>query len=149
MPERLEHSGEALSEADTLMWTANRERRPDLAALAVAKGTDSARFLIVATMSGHPEIVQALIDVGVSVPNNALWALGDIEVTDYRIDSDERERDYAETAAILLKHGASIDVPAYNDQPLITTFPKEEFPIMHMVLSSYGSEGESHATGIA
>jgi hypothetical protein len=68
------------------------------------------------------------------VPANALWPLGEMDVTDYMIDSAEDERAYAEVASILMRHDASEDIDAYDGGPLLSTFPEHVSPTIHRVL---------------
>ena len=99
-------------------------------------GTYAGRSLLgLAAYHGLPEVVAALIAAGACVPPNALATLGDEDITDWKIDPIERELDYAHVAEILLAHGASPNVTAFNDQPLISTFPPDRYPHLHRLLS--------------
>ena len=92
--------------------------------------------LEIATFHGSADVVEALILAGAAVPTDALSPLGEMDITDYKIDPAELEPIYARTAELLLTHGASASILAYNGQPLISTFPVEYYPTMHRVLSA-------------
>jgi hypothetical protein len=84
---------------------------------------------------GNPEIVQALISAGAPVPADALESLGEDEVTDWMIESEEEEQEFARTAEILLSHGADPNVRARNGLPLIEFFPEDRYPFIHRILA--------------
>lgn len=92
-------------------------------------------LVALATYNGSPDVLEALISGGARVPPDALSTLGDMDITDYKIDPIELEKHYARVAQILLDHGATPDVPAYDGRPLIETFPAQYYPHIHRVLS--------------
>jgi Ankyrin repeats (3 copies) len=96
-------------------------------------GNGSALWL--ATFHGLPKIVEILIQAGARVSLDALTPLGEMDITDYKIGSEEEERRYAEVAQLLLANGASPHIAAYNHQPLIATFPERLYPEIHRVLA--------------
>jgi hypothetical protein len=108
---------------------------------AVAGGEDpngefaGMRLIELAAYHGGYEVLDALIRAGANVPSDALKVLGEMDITDNKIDPIERELDYARVARILLDHGATPDVPAYNGRPLIETFPECYYPQIHRVLA--------------
>jgi hypothetical protein len=88
-----------------------------------------------ATFHGRPEILDALIAAGARVTPCALDPLGQMDITDHMMDPIDLERQYAEVARILIEHGASPDVAAYDGRPLISTFPERSYPTLHRVLA--------------
>jgi hypothetical protein len=96
-----------------------------------------------ATFHGRPEILEALIAAGASVPESALDPLGQMDITDHMIDPIHLERRYAAVAATLIEHGASPNVTAYDGRPLIATFPEGSCPTLHRVLADAISTANS------
>jgi len=127
------------------LFRAVLERRPDAVALSVAAGADpnadyyadycGMRLVELAAYHGYHEVLEALIRAGAIVPRDAMRILGDQDITDWKIDPIELEPDYARVAQILLDHGATSDVLAYDGRPLIETFPARYYPHIHNVLS--------------
>lgn len=117
------------------------EGKADAVARAVAEGanpndTYADRSLVeLATYQGQPEVLTALIRAGARVQANALQVLGEMEITDHMIDPIELDEHYARVAQILLDHGATLNVSAYDGRPLIETFPARYYPRIHRVLS--------------
>lgn len=110
-------------------------------ALAIARGEDpngefaGCTLLQLAVYHGQPEILSALIAGGARVPADALSTLGEMDITDFKIDPIALEPRYAKVAEILLAHGATPHVLAYTGEPLITTFPAQYYPNIHRVLT--------------
>jgi ankyrin repeat protein len=103
----------------------------------------SALWLV--TFHGCAKIVEILVQAGAQVPLDALLPLGEMDITDWKIDPIELEVHYARVAEILLKHGASPHVTAHNGQPLITTFPERSYPSIHRVLAEAISRQIPHS----
>jgi hypothetical protein len=116
------------------------------AARAIADGADpngiyaEASMVWLATFHGQPEVLAALIRGGARIQPDALKTLGEMEITDHMIDPIELEEHYARVAQILLDHGATVEVSAYDGRPLIETFPARYYPRIHRVLSRGGSQ---------
>jgi len=89
-----------------------------------------------AAFFGQADILEALIEAGAQVGPFDLERLGEMDITDYMIDPIEKERDYARVAEILIRHGATPNVTAYNGRPLISTFPERTYPTLHRVLAT-------------
>ena len=66
----------------------------------------------------------------------SLLVLGEMDITDYKIDPVELESVYARIIDLLLAHGASLHIIAYDGRPLIDTFPARNYPNIHRVLSA-------------
>ncbi len=114
---------------------------PVAVSAAIASGEDpnavyaELTLVALAALHGQPEVLTALIAGGATVPTDVLTVLGEMDITDWMIDPICREEDYARVAEILLAHGASPHVIAYNGRPLITTFPEGSYPRLHRALS--------------
>lgn len=91
--------------------------------------------LWLAAYHGCAKIVEIMVRAGAQVPLDALLPLGEMDITDWKIDPIELEVGYARVAEILLAHGASPHVTAYDGQPLITRFPEHRYPNIHRVLA--------------
>ena len=88
-----------------------------------------------ASYHGQPEIVAAIIEAGVSVPADALEPLGEMDITDWKIESDKEEQAYARVAELLIAHGASPNINTNDGKPLIENFPAKLYPNIRRVLS--------------
>jgi ankyrin repeat protein len=93
-----------------------------------------------AAYHGDDKMVAALIAVGATVPCDALRVLGEIGITDWKIDGPESEKSYARAAWLLIERGASPDVSADDGRPLIETFPASAYPNLHRVLTAGGCQ---------
>ena len=109
----------------------------------VESGVDpSVEFLVckvtaleLATLHGRAEIVDTLLDCGARVPEDALLAIGEMDVTDYMIESDEDELRYYLVAKALLARGASPAVKAYDGTLLTEYFPENFYPRLHRLFA--------------
>lgn len=117
------------------------EHAPEAVSAAVASGESpngeyaGMCLVVLAAYHGDDEVLEALIRAGATVPRDALRVLGDQDITDWKIDPIELEEDYARVAQILLDHGATPQVLAYNGKTLIESFPAAQYPHLHSVLS--------------
>ncbi len=100
------------------------------------KSTGGWSPLETAAFNGSAEVVEALILAGASVPRDSLSILGIMDITDHIIDPIELELVYARVIELLLAHGATPHVIAYDGGPLIDTFPAYHYPTIHRVLST-------------
>lgn len=116
----------------------------DLAAVrsALAAGADpnelrrSGRSVLeTATLWGREAIVLALLGSGANVTSDSLCVLGQMDVTDWIIESRDVESRFARIAAMLIQRGASPHVTAWNGRPLIDLFSEELYPNIHRVLA--------------
>ena len=118
------------------------ERDVELARKALDEGADpnanytNLNYVELATYQGVPDVLDELLKRGGRVELNALHPLGEMDLTDWMIDSDEDERRYAEVARILIEHGADPAIPAYNGSELIETFPHQYYPRLHQILTT-------------
>lgn len=77
----------------------------------------------------------------------SLAPLGEVDLTDWMMQSDADERRYAEVAKILIEHGASPAIAAYDGSELIETFPQEYYPQLHRVLATAKERVAEQASG--
>ncbi len=116
------------------------ERDADLARKTLDEGADpnekytNYNYVELATFQGTPDVLAELIKSGGKVDSSALNPLGEMDITDWMIDSEDDEHRYAEVARILIHHGANPAVKAYNETELIDTFPSQYYPRIHQVL---------------
>lgn len=97
-----------------------------------------------ASYNGLPDVLEVLVNAGAPVPKDALSALGEMDVTDWKIDNPEEELAFARVAEILLANGASPDVLAYNGKPLVSTFPLPFYRNLHRILSEALRQARPH-----
>ena len=83
----------------------------------------------------NPEVVEALLSAGAAVPPEALESLGEDDVTDWMIESEEDEQRFSRVAELLLLRGADPNVCARNGEPLIMHFSADRYPRIHRVLA--------------
>ena len=113
----------------------------ELAQLALSNGADPERKyarmtpLELATFHGNSAVVEALIGAGARLSPDALWPVGQMDITDYMIDNEEDEFRYARVVAALIQYGASPAIVAFDKKPLIHSFPKSRYPKIHKVIS--------------
>jgi ankyrin repeat protein len=108
---------------------------------AIANGSDANEqftngqsILELALYHGFADIVEVLLAAGARVPQDVLEPLGDVDITDWKITSKEKEAEYAKAASLLIDRGASPNVIAYNGKPLIESFSAHYYPQIHAVL---------------
>jgi len=117
------------------------ERDPNLARKELDAGADpnepytNFNYVELATFQGVPEVLNELIKAGGRVDANSLRPLGEMDITDWMINSDEDEVRYAEVARILIDHGATPAITAYDGAELIDTFPSQYYPRVHQILT--------------
>ena len=92
-------------------------------------------MLETATLWGREAIVLALLGSGANVTSDSLSVLGQMDVTDWIIESRDVESRFARIAAMLIQRGASPHVTAWNGRPLIDLFSEELYPNIHRVLA--------------
>jgi hypothetical protein len=141
--ELLEQAGaDASCRSDGQLLSAVFSGDGDLARLALSNGADPERKyatmtpLELATFHGNPDVVDALVRAGAHVSPDALAPLGEMDITDYMIDSDEDERRYARVVSTLIVNGASPAITAFDNEPLIESFPESRYPQIHGALSA-------------
>ena len=131
-----------MEDARTPLAKAIFERDVDLARRELEAGADpnaiysSYSYVGLATFQGVPDILLELIKAGGHVHEKSLDPLGEMDITDWMIESDADETRYAEVARILIDHGASPAITAYDGSKLIDTFPPEYYPKLHHVLAT-------------
>jgi hypothetical protein len=113
-----------------------------LVSVAVANGEDpneiptgfSWSWLQLAVYHGRYEVVVELIKYGAVVQEDSLVPLGEMDITDYMIDSDYIEAEYAKIITLLGNHGAKVNIEAYDGAILIDTFPELDCPLIHRAI---------------
>jgi hypothetical protein len=78
-----------------------------------------------AAYDGSKEVLRILIEAGAEVSDDALSVMGEMDMTDWKIDRPEEVEDYADVTRLLVEAGASPDVRAYDGSSLIEYFGAE------------------------
>ena len=126
----------------SLLWRAIFEIEPSLVSTAVADGEDpniipagfSWSWLQLAVFHRRYEAIVELIKYGVVVQEDSLSPLGEMDITDYMIESIYEEAEYAKIITLLGNLGAKVNIKAYNGVELIENFPEQDYPLIYRAI---------------